>query len=93
MLIRSQDRTRLIDMKDMTISITKETMQTDSNTYHYYNIKSIVTLSVLGRYSTKDKAMKVLDMIQKVYLDANYCNYSGYVKNTVFEMPADEEVI
>lgn len=93
MLIRTQDRIRLIDMKDMTVSISKETMQTDLISYNYYNIRSVALLLVLGRYSTEDKAMKVLDMIQKVYLDANYCNYSGYVKNTVFEMPADEEVI
>jgi hypothetical protein len=92
MLIRTQDRERLVDMKDMTIGIGKDTIQTDLNTCHYYNIRSVASLSALGKYSSKEKAMKVLDMIQKAYLDANHYNHSGCVMNTVFEMPADEEV-
>ena len=37
----------------------------------------------LGRYSSKEKALLVLDMIEKVSM------YSG---NTLFQMPQDEDV-
>lgn len=38
---------------------------------------------LIGKYSTEEKALLVLDMIEKVAM------YSG---NTLFQMPADEEV-
>lgn len=44
--------------------------------------------NMLGRYSSEEKAMKVLDMMQDKYIDANW----NYVHNTVFEMPEDSEV-
>ena len=47
----------------------------------------------LGEYSSKEKAIKVLDMIQIAYEEANsVCSMSGFVANTVFQMPADKEV-
>lgn len=45
---------------------------------------------LLGKYSTKEKAIKVLDMIEKEYLDANGYDY---VRNVTFQMPQDDEVI
>ena len=44
--------------------------------------------NMLGRYSTEEKAIKVLDMIQEEYKNANF----QYVHNVVFEMPEDSEV-
>ena len=53
--------------------------------------------NMLGRYSSVEKAMKVLDMIQKEYLSPIARNVVGeneveIYQNKVFEMPADEEV-
>lgn len=39
--------------------------------------------SLLGKYSSEEKALLVLDMIEKV---------SMYPGNTLFQMPADDEV-
>ena len=61
------------------------------------------TFAILGKYSTEEKALKVLDMIQKEILKVN-CVLSpinngevvrmlGYVESPkVFEMPQDSEV-
>ena len=48
---------------------------------------------VIGTYSTEEKAVKVLDMIQNAYCNANcyFCS-NGYVQNVVFNMPQDSEV-
>ena len=50
---------------------------------------------MVGRYSTKAKAMKVLDMIQEAYCKfmsvKNYDAWSG--KDSVFYMPEDSEVV
>lgn len=46
------------------------------------NCRTSISIS-LGIYSTEEKALLVLDMIEKVSM------YSG---NTLFQMPADEEV-
>lgn len=44
---------------------------------------------VLGGYSSEEKALKVLDMIEKAYVDS----IGGNVyEHSVFHMPADEEV-
>lgn len=49
---------------------------------------------LLGEYSTKAKAMKVLDMIQEAYCDfmavRNGDMWCG--KDSVFQMPEDSEV-
>lgn len=53
---------------------------------HFEN-KEIATITghgwFLGEYSTEDKALLVLDMIEKVAM---------YPGNTLFQMPADDEV-
>ena len=45
---------------------------------------------VLAVYSTKEKALKVLDMIQKLIINA-YLNHD-YQIGVVFQMPQDDEV-
>lgn len=73
MWIRSQDRLRLQYVNRFEIE-------------HFEN-KEIATITghgwFLGEYSTEEKALLVLDMIEKVSM------YSG---NTLFQMPADDEV-
>lgn len=73
MWIRSQDRLRLQYVNRFEIE-------------HFEN-KEIATITghgwFLGEYSTEDKALLVLDMIEKVAM---------YPGNTLFQMPADDEV-
>lgn len=97
MLIRTQDKRSLVDMTGLTITINQYKKlvcqigheDTPQEIYHYHiEYPQGKFQVVLGIYSTEEKAMKVLDVIQEKYEEAN--NY--YVRNTVFAMPADEEV-
>ena len=73
MWVRSQDRLRLQYVNRFEIE-------------HFEN-KEIATITghgwFLGEYSTEDKALLVLDMIEKVAM---------YPSNTLFQLPADDEV-
>lgn len=68
MWIRSQDRKKLTEIHDVTI---------------YHDKQIWAGCSFIGEYSTEEKALLVLDMIEKVAM------YSG---NTLFQMPTDDEV-
>lgn len=92
MLIRSQDKMSLVKFENIVININN------------INGKEIICWSqmnpgedeyiLLGHYSTKAKAMKVLDMIQEAYCKfmsvKNDDAWGG--KESVFYMPADSEV-
>ena len=88
MLIRTQSKRSLIELKELKIEIIMD-YDTDK-----YIIKALLDKypKCLGEYSTEEKAIKVLDMIEEKYLDANYYNYGCYIKNMLFKMPQDEEV-
>lgn len=51
---------------------------------------------LIGMYSTEEKAIKVLNMIQNAYFIMEYSKFRGNTKedfvNPIFEMPKDEEV-
>lgn len=68
MWIRSQDRKKLTEIHDVTI---------------YHDKQILAGCSFIGEYSTEEKALLVLDMIQE-NLEYPYYN--------VFQMPADTEV-
>lgn len=68
MWIRSQDRKLLLKVNDILIS----------NGSRIY-----IGCYLFGTYSTEEKALLVLDMIEKV---------SMYPGNTLFQMPADDEI-
>lgn len=92
MLIRSQNKMSLVKFENIVININN------------INGKEIICWSQmnpgedeyisLGHYSTKAKAMKVLDMIQEAYCKfmsvKNDDAWSG--KESVFYMPEDSEV-
>lgn len=69
MLIRSQDKTALVKFENIVINLKLPeslrvicwSLQDAQRSGGYF---------VLGEYSTKEKAMKVLDMIQETYADA-----------------------
>lgn len=85
MLIRSQDKSRLISLNNTRELRFWECAQG-------FNITDCVC--PIGHYSTKEKAMKVLDMIQEAYCKfmsvKNDDAWNG--KESVFYMPVDSEV-
>ena len=89
MLIGSQNREVLINFNSMAgIEIAEGPIKTIITSY-------ITGCSyLLGEYSNKAKAMKVLDMIQEAYCDfmavRNGDMWCG--KDSVFQMPEDSEV-
>lgn len=98
MLIRTQDKLKLIEVTNITICINKymryPVNDNDYKTYFHYKIES--PAGVLGIYSTEEKAKEVLDMIEKKYLEPTYINDLGgneYAKyeSKIFYMPEDEK--
>lgn len=76
MLIRSQDKEILANMEG---PIAIEILDNGKGRATMYWKDSYV----LGHYSSKEKAMKVLDMIQEAYVN-------GHID---YQMPADSEVV
>lgn len=88
MWIRSQDRKILVNASDLRI---------------YEECKGFSVCSridVLGYYSTEEKAMKVMDMIQNAITGTRFeftdivrdCDLAGIEIHNVFNMPQDSEV-
>ena len=75
MLIRSQDKERIMDYIRASVGI--DHGESDENDIWITMMYSERDCGLLGKYSTKEKALKVLDMIQEAYEEA--C----YVENTV----------
>ena len=97
MLIRSQDKKILTKFETITIF-----PAIDFNNEAKENEKIMITYTKrigansIGTYSSEEKALKVLDMIQEAYLKNAQANLSAGTltvnKNTVFQMPQDDEV-
>ena len=64
-----------------------DTIEERDNQIRYFSGGGMETVGLLGQYSTEEKAIKVLDMIQKRYSEF-CCNQFC----SVFEMPQDSEV-
>ncbi len=89
MLIRSQDKRMIVNFDNIcTVSAFPEK---DSEDIY---VEDGTGSLMVGRYSTKVKALKVLDMIQEAYCKfmsvKNDDAWSG--KESVFYMPEDSEV-
>ena len=86
MLIRSQDRTKLVDIAGKTIAIDR------ANAIGIMYANSNV---LLGKYTSKEKAIKVLDMIQETYKQqkTEMIYREGIYDIITFQMPEDNEVI
>lgn len=81
MLIRSQDRTKLVDIAGKTISIKRINSHMNSIEILYAN-----SSVALGSYF-EERASKVLDLIGQAYN-----NFETGFRCDVFQMPQDEEV-
>lgn len=84
MLIRSQDKKVLIPLGDFVIGATKDNCIIASK--NVFIIPSEVNASTIGKYSTEEKALKVLDMIADAWE-----NNSGKFRY-VFQMPLDDDL-
>lgn len=97
MIIRSQNKHRITTDLD----IWMEHREIGTKKEYWICNKTMI---VLGRYSTADKAMKVLDMIQEEY-GKHYYGQGGqmatadyyvppfaFIPPKVFQMPQDSEV-
>ena len=88
MLIRNQDKKQLINMANVTniFACNNQIIAEFLNDSGY---------ATLGKYSTEEKAIKVLDMIQNSYQYVEECRTTGVgcsQPEFVFQMPADSEV-
>lgn len=100
--IRSQNREKIVNTDIFeTAFMGERTLKEPIYTYYIcacFEDRRIV----VGTYSTKEKALKVLDMIQKHISNINYfedirigADYSGVIATPnykVFQMPQDDEV-
>ena len=87
MLIRSQDKRILINMNNVS------SIEAGDNELRIFADDG-ETIYDLGSYSTKAKAMKVLDMIQEAYERYEYEKVfkTGLTLFETFQMPEDSEV-
>ena len=90
MLIRSQDKRMIVNFDNIcTVSAFPEK---DSEDIY---VEDGTGSLMVGRYSTKAKAMKVLDMIQERYeeYEAERIYKEGAYGIKSFQMPEDSEVV
>lgn len=74
MLIRSQDKTALVKFENIVVDLKLP----DSLNVICWSLQDTQRSGgyfILGKYSTKEKTMKVLDMIQEAYGDSEYTKY------------------
>lgn len=83
MLIRSQDKTIIVNI-DNAFSIAIQDINGAASIY----VGSQGGCCIIAEYSTKAKALKVLDMIQEAY--CKFMSWDG--KESAFCMPEDSEV-
>ena len=93
MLIRSQDKTALVKFENIVVNLKLP----DSLNVICWSLQDAQRSGgyfILGKYSTKEKAIKVLDMIQDAY-----CKFMSVInddawggKESAFYMPEDSEV-
>ena len=93
MLIRSQDKTAQVKFENIVVNLKLP----DSLTVICWSLQDAQRSGgyfILGKYSTKAKAMKVLDMIQEAYERYEYekAFKTGLALFETFQMPEDSEV-
>lgn len=98
MLIRSQDKKNLCTLTHVSIIKKDKTNKFREATTIEYGIVNWIGNNYIGigEYSTEEKAIKVLDMIQNAYVNYQYSKWVGYERETVidfiFEMPKDDDL-
>ena len=88
MLIRSQNKELLVNF-NVSAGIEIEERNTKTVVTSYITGCSYL----LGEYSTKAKAMKVLDMIQESYADEKLVDYTTYLQRKEIEKMDDSTIL
>lgn len=86
MLIRSQDKRILINMNNVS------SIEVGDNELRIFADDG-ETIYDFGSYSTKEKAMKVLDMIQEAYADEKLVDYTTYLQRKRIEKMDDSTIL
>lgn len=81
MLIRSQDKTALVKFENIVVNL-KLPESLKVICWSLQDAQRNGGYFALGKYSTKEKAMKVLDMIQEAYVNGH----------ADYQIPEDSEV-
>lgn len=96
MLIRSQDKKNLTNFEQLTdLAVMKLENGFRINAYYAFSVGDDYAVMGIGEYSTEEKALKVLDMIEQAYcksFEEQKQNYFGHRYDLIFHMPKDEEV-
>ena len=65
----------------------------DGNAIYVQSIGSDAEVNLLGKYSTKEKALEVMKMLREAWLKESVEFENGiYHRNTVFQLPQNDEV-
>ena len=88
MLIRSQDKTIIVNI-DNVFSIAIRDINGAASIY----VGSQGGCCIIAEYSTKAKAMKVLDMIQEAYADEKLVDYTTYLQRKEIEKMDDSTIL
>ena len=86
MLIRSQNKRILINMNNVS------SIEAGDNELRIFADDG-ETIYDLGSYSTREKAMKVLDMIQEAYADEKLVDYTKYLQLKEIEKMDDSTIL
>lgn len=88
MLIRSQDKRMIVNFDNIcTVSAFPEK---DSEDIY---VEDGTGSLMVRRYSTKEKAMKVLDMIQEAYANEKLVDYTTYLQRKEIEKMDDSTIL
>lgn len=96
MWLRSQSKDVLVNINEVCFY----KMKKDSKFIYQFRCYGYGNYYILGNYSTEEKAMKVMDMIQNAITGTRFeftdivrdCDLAGIEIHNVFNMPKDEEV-
>lgn len=92
MIIRSQNKKAIVNLNMI------DTIEERDNQIRYFSGGGMETVGLLGQYSTEEKAIKVLDMIQNTYTqygtlkDGFGSIHGAFNIPKCFQMPSDESV-
>lgn len=88
MLIRSQNKRMIVNFDNIcTVSASPEKHSED------IYVEDGTGSLMVGRYSTKEKAIKVLDMIQEAYADEKLVDYTTYLQRKEIEKMDDSTIL
>ena len=88
MLIRSQNKAILLNFSNFDAIYTVK----DGDDFIISSLKD-ENKCTLGKYFTKAKAMKVLDMIQEAYADEKLVDYTTYLQQKEIEKMDDSTIL